>query len=163
MELGSAPGSWSQVMVERGMRVIAVDVLPMEPVRGCTFVRGDFADPSVQSRLIEAMGGTKVDLLASDMSPNRSGHASLDKARIAGLAEQALELARRCMQPSGAFVCKLLQGAEQEDLARRMRKFFGTVKLVKPRASRKESSELYVCARGFDPASFDTHWRELRT
>jgi 23S rRNA (uridine2552-2'-O)-methyltransferase len=148
LELGSAPGSWSQVMTKQGMRVVAVDMLPMEPLEGVHFELGDFTDASVQARLLEAIDG-RVDLVASDMSPNRSGHKSLDEARASGLVEQALALSRRALRRGGSLVAKLLQGADAHELTRKMSGAFGNVQLVRPKACRRESAEIFVVARGY--------------
>lgn len=156
LELGAAPGSWSQVMAEGGLRVVGVDLAPCEPLDGCTFVQGDFTDAAVQLELLEALGAAQqADLLVSDVSPNRSGHRSLDESRLADYAEQSLALARRCLRPGGSFVCKLLQGAELQPLLRRSKPLFKTGALIKPPASRQESAEIYFCARGFNVEAYD--------
>lgn len=153
LELGSAPGSWTQVMVDKGMHVVGCDLLPMEPVPGSIFVQGDFTEPRVQKQLLDAMEGRQADLIASDMSPNRSGQKSLDQARIVSLVELAVHVAQRCLRPSGSLVAKLLQGADQQAFANELKGSFATVQVVKPKASRKGSAELFVVARGFRPAS----------
>ena len=155
LELGAAPGSWSQVLVKHGVRVVGVDLLPIEPVEGATFVRGDFTEPTVQRALLAALGDSGADLLLSDVSPNRSGNAGRDEAAIIEYAEQGLELATRCLRPGGAFVCKLLDGAELKPLFERAKPMFKTSGgIVRPRASRAKSREVYLVARGFDPDSY---------
>ena len=152
LELGSAPGSWTQVMVSRGMDVVACDLLPMEPVEGSVFVLGDFTEPATQQRLLDAMRGRLADLIASDMSPNRSGHSSLDQARIGALVEAAVGVAQRALRPNGSLCAKLLQGEEQRLLAHKLKASFATVQVVKPPASRKGSAEVFLVARGFRPS-----------
>merc|ERR1711871_1471418 len=137
LELGAAPGSWTQVLVEAGLRVVAVDLLPCEPVVGASFVQGDFTDAAVQVQLLEALGGMPADLLLSDVSPNRSGHRSLDEARLVSYVEQSLTLAHRCLRPGGNMLCKLLQGAELQQLMARTKLCFDTGALIKPPASRQ--------------------------
>ena len=153
LELGAAPGSWTQVLVQRGMEVVAVDLLPSEPVSGATFVCGDFTHAPVQRQLLDLLGDRKIDLLLSDMSPNRSGHGSLDESRLVDLIEQSLPLAELSLRPRGSAVWKALQGQELMLLMKRIKKQFDSASLIKPPASRQGSREIYLCARGFKPLS----------
>lgn len=151
VDLGAAPGSWSQVAVAklgaRG-RVVAVDILPMEPLPGVHFVQGDFREPEVLDALLLALGGRKADLVISDLAPNISGIAVSDQARAMHLAELALEFARQCLKPGGALLVKVFQGAGFTEFLRAMRKAFATVGSRKPEASRGRSSEMYLLGKG---------------
>jgi 23S rRNA (uridine2552-2'-O)-methyltransferase len=149
IDLGSAPGGWSQVAQRRGAAmVVAMDLLEMDPIPGVTFLRGDFSDEGAEIALIAAVG-RKVDLVLSDMAPNTTGHASTDHLRIMGLAEMALDFARATLAPGGGFVTKLFQGGSERGMLDGMKRDFTAVRHAKPPASRKESSELYVVASGF--------------
>jgi 23S rRNA (uridine2552-2'-O)-methyltransferase len=153
VDLGAAPGGWTQVAVRRGAaRVVAVDLLPMDPVQGSLVLQGDFTEPVVQARLIEASGGT-VDLVLSDMAPNTTGHTATDHLRIMALAEAALGFAVEVLGEGGGFVAKVFQGGAERQVLERLKRRFATVRHVKPPASRKESSELYVVAIGFRPTA----------
>jgi len=151
VDLGAAPGSWSQIAVERmngaGL-VIALDILPMEPIDGVEFLLGDFREDEVLERLEQALQGEPVDLVLSDMAPNLSGIGPSDQARSVHLAELALAFARDWMKPSGCLVIKVFQGAGFDDLLRDLRQAFRTVKVRKPAASRSASREVYLVARG---------------
>jgi 23S rRNA (uridine2552-2'-O)-methyltransferase len=149
VDLGAAPGGWSQVAVARGAgRVVGVDLLPVDPVAGAEIILGDFNDPELPGRLAEMMGG-KADLVLSDMAPNTTGHGPTDHLRIMGLAEIALDFAERVLKPGGGFVAKVFQGGSEAAMLVRLRQRFSAVKHAKPAASRKDSSELYVVATGF--------------
>jgi 23S rRNA (uridine2552-2'-O)-methyltransferase len=158
IELGAAPGSWSQVVLQRLARgraadsrrgrLIAGDLLPVEPLAGLEFVQGDFYDPAVEQLLVEAMHGRAADLVLSDMSPNLSGIAAADAARSIDLCELALQFAVNCLRPSGDFVVKAFQGSGYSQLVRQLKNRFRTVAVRKPAASRSESSEVYLVARG---------------
>jgi 23S rRNA (uridine2552-2'-O)-methyltransferase len=149
VDLGAAPGGWSQVAVERSAAlVVGVDLLAIDPLPGATFLQGDFTDPEIPARLGALIGG-KADLVLSDIAPNTTGHASTDHLRILGLAELALDFATEVLAPGGAFVCKLFQGGAERQLLARMQRSFGKIRHAKPPASRKASSELYVVATGF--------------
>jgi 23S rRNA (uridine2552-2'-O)-methyltransferase len=149
VDLGAAPGGWTQVAVRAGAaRVVAVDLLAMDPVPGSEFLSGDFTEPAIQARLIEMLGG-KVDLVLSDMAPNTTGHTATDHLRIMALAEAALEFAVEVLAEGGAFVAKVFQGGAERHILDRLKRRFATVRHAKPPASRKESSELYVVAMGF--------------
>jgi 23S rRNA (uridine2552-2'-O)-methyltransferase len=149
LDLGAAPGGWTQVAVKRGAAsVLAVDLLPIEPVRGATIIQGDFTDPGMPEQLTQALGGT-ADLVLSDMAPNTTGHAATDHIRIVALAEMAVDFAVQVLSPGGAFVAKVFQGGSEKQVLDVLKQSFASVKHAKPPASRKESSELYVVATGF--------------
>ncbi len=151
VDLGAAPGGWTQVSVMRAGpkgRVVAIDLLEMEPVAGATFLRGDFAGPAGLAAVEAALAGAKVDAVLSDMSPNISGIAITDQARSMALAELARDFALAHLKPGGAFVVKLFQGVGYEEYHRSLRAAFVKVVVRKPDASRGESAELYVLARG---------------
>ena len=156
VDLGSAPGSWSQVARRRlgpQARVIALDILPMDPVEGVEFIQGDFREQEVLDLLEEAVAGGKVDLVLSDMAPNLSGIGPSDQARSVHLAELALEFAREWLDISGALVVKAFQGTGFDELLTALRQSFTSVKVRKPAASRKESREVYLVARGLKNGS----------
>ena len=151
LDLGAAPGGWSQVAIQRGAaRVVGLDLLPIDPVSGATFLLGDFHDADMPARLIETLGGPP-DLVLSDIAPNTTGHATTDHARIVALAELALDLALQTLTPGGGFVTKLFQGGAERDMLDRLKRRFAVVRHAKPPASRKDSRELYVVATGFRP------------
>jgi len=150
VDLGAAPGSWSQYAVsklgEKG-RVIAVDLLPMEPISGVHYIHGDFSDETVLKALLSELGDAKADLVLSDMAPNISGNRSVDQPRAMYLAELALELAVSVLNKDGAFVCKLFHGEGFDEFIRDCRQRFKQVKVRKPAASRPASRETYLVAR----------------
>lgn len=151
VDLGAAPGGWTQVSVKRAGpkgRVVAIDLLEMEPVAGATFLRGDFAGPAGLAAVEAALAGARVDAVLSDMSPNISGIAITDQARSMALAELARDFALAHLKPGGAFLVKLFQGAGYEEFHRSLRTAFAKVVVRKPDASRGESAELYLLARG---------------
>ncbi len=148
LDLGAAPGGWTQVAAERGARVVGLDLLPMDPVPGAVLIEGNFHDESVLPRLREALGGP-ADLVLSDMAPNTTGHPATDHLRIVALAELALDFAVEILADGGGFVAKVLQGGSERTMMERLRRHFASVRHAKPPASRKESSELYVVAQGF--------------
>ncbi|MGK7295788.1 MAG: RlmE family RNA methyltransferase [Candidatus Wenzhouxiangella sp. M2_3B_020] len=148
VDLGAAPGSWSQVAAERvggAGRVVALDVLPMDDLPGVEFIQGDFREDEVLAEL-ETLVGRRVDLVLSDMAPNISGIAASDQARSMDLAELALEFAGEWLEPRGVFVVKLFQGEGFDRFVADARRVFGNVRLRKPEASRKESREIYLVA-----------------
>ncbi len=149
LDLGAAPGGWAQVALAQGAaRVVGVDLLPIDPLPGATFLQGDFHDPEMPARLAAALGGAAA-LVLSDLAPNTTGHAATDHLRIMALAELALDLAASVLAPDGAFVTKLFQGGAERSMLERLKRDFATVRHAKPPASRKESRELYVVAKGF--------------
>lgn len=149
VDLGAAPGGWSQVAAQKKAKVIALDILPMEPVPDVTFLHMDFMDEDAPEALIAAMGGQPADLVMSDIAPNTIGHKQTDHLRIMGLIELAYDFAIQVLKPGGTFVAKVFQGGTQGELLKQMKLDFETVKHIKPPASRKESAEQYVVARGF--------------
>nr|WP_218061604.1 RlmE family RNA methyltransferase [Ameyamaea chiangmaiensis] len=151
IDLGAAPGGWTQVAVKRGARqIVGLDLLPVDPVPGAEMVEGDFNDADMPQRLMDLLGG-RADLVMSDMAPNTTGHSATDHMRIMGLAEGALDFALQVLGEGGAFVAKVFQGGSEKALLNQMKHAFASVKHAKPPASRKESSELYVVATGFRP------------
>ncbi len=155
VDLGAAPGSWSQVLAERvggSGRVVAVDLLEVAPIARVTFIQGDFGDESVLKRLDAALEGRKADLVVSDMAPNISGVRSTDQARSIHLCELALEFAESHLNPRGAFVVKAFQGLGYPQFLAEMRRAFVTVASRKPEASRGESKEMYLLGKGLKMA-----------
>lgn len=154
VDLGAAPGGWSQYAARRLAgrgRVIALDLLPMDTVPGVTFLEGDFREQSMLDRLLAELGGESVDLVLSDMAPNISGVDVVDQARAADLEALALEFALRVLGPNGALVMKVFQGAGFQELLGDARRRFCAVRMRKPKASRSRSSETYLVARGPRP------------
>lgn len=147
IDLGAAPGGWSQVAVRRGARVVGIDLLPIDPLPGAAVIQGDFLAPDMPTRLRELLGG-EADLVLSDMAPNTTGHAATDHVRIVVLAVAALDFALEVLAPGGSFVAKLFQGGAEQEMLARMKQHFTTVRHAKPPASRKDSNELYVIAMG---------------
>lgn len=156
VDLGSAPGSWSQVLRERlgpKSRIVAVDVLPMDGIAGVEFVRADLESDEGLAAIEKALGGHAADLVVSDMSPNLSGIDVVDQARSIRLAELALEFARTHLQPGGDLVVKVFQGAGLDAFQRAARSLFHKVYLRKPKASRDRSREHYLVAKGLRGAA----------
>jgi len=151
VDLGAAPGGWSEIATRRvgpGGRVIALDILDMKPISSVDFLHLDFLDDGAPARLKEMLGG-KADVILSDMAANATGHRQTDHLRIMALAEAAVDFAREVLAPGGAFLCKVLQGGTEAALLAELKRDFATVKHVKPPASRSDSAELYLLARGF--------------
>ena len=152
LDLGSAPGGWSQVAIEqvghRG-RVIASDILPMDSLAGVEFIQGDFTEDSVFEEILAAIGDDPVDLVISDIAPNMSGVNAVDQPRSMYLVELALDMARQVLAPGGSFVAKVFQGEGFDDLIRDARATFGKVLTRKPQASRPRSREVYLVAKDF--------------
>ncbi|HVZ07241.1 RlmE family RNA methyltransferase [Rhodopila sp.] len=149
LDLGAAPGGWTQVAVRRGASsVLAVDLLQVDPLPGATILQADFTDADMPERLVALLGG-EADLVLSDMAPNTTGHAATDHIRIVALAEMAVDFAIRVLTPGGGFVAKVFQGGSERQMLDNLKRHFAQVKHAKPPASRKESSELYVVALGF--------------
>src|SRR6266850_6897411 len=150
VDLGAAPGSWSQVLAERvgkSGRVIAVDLLEVAAIAGVTIIRGDFGEEAVLRRLEESLEGRKIDLVVSDMAPNISGVRSSDQARSIHLCELALDFAEAHLNSGGAFVVKAFQGAGCPEFLAAMRRIFVSVASRKPGASRSESNEMYLVGK----------------
>lgn len=152
VDLGAAPGGWSQyaarVLGGKG-RVIALDLLEMPAVAGVEFLQGDFTDEAVLARLLELVGGRKVDLVMSDMAPNMMGIPDVDHDRSMNLVELAVDFAARTLRPGGDFLAKVFQGRGFQPFVAQLRQQFESVKLRKPKASRARSAEVYVLARGY--------------
>jgi 23S rRNA (uridine2552-2'-O)-methyltransferase len=150
VDLGSAPGSWSQVLRERlgpAARIVAIDLLPMDPVRGVQFVQADFREDAGLSELTAELGGRKVELVVSDLAPNLSGVASADQARSVYLGELAVDFASRWLQPGGNLVVKAFQGEGFPEFQRTMQGHFDKVYVRKPKASRDKSREVYLVGK----------------
>jgi 23S rRNA (uridine2552-2'-O)-methyltransferase len=162
VDLGSAPGAWSQY-VRRKLSphgaaagelkgtILALDILPMEPMEGVSFIQGDFREPEVLALLEQAMAGRKADVVISDMAPNLSGIASADTARISHLVELAIDFARHQLKPEGALVAKVFHGGGYSQLVKQFKETFRTVKPLKPKASRDKSSETFLVGVGLKP------------
>ena len=154
VDLGSAPGSWSQVAAKRvvpGGRLIALDLLPMEPVHGVEFIQGDFHDAAVLKALTDTLAGRQVDLVLSDMAPNMSGIGMVDQARVMLLAELTLEFCGAHLKPGGDMLVKVFQGNGFMELRRALQQQFQILQMRKPAASRNRSAEIYLLARGKKP------------
>ncbi|WP_432697471.1 23S rRNA (uridine(2552)-2'-O)-methyltransferase RlmE [Marinobacterium sp. YM272] len=152
VDLGAAPGGWSQVAAElvgeRG-RVVASDILPMDPLAGVEFIQGDFTEEEVLEKILQALGGDRADLVISDMAPNMSGNASIDQPAAMYLVELALDLARQVLKPGGNFLVKVFQGEGFDAYLADMRSSFTSVVTRKPDASRARSREVYLLGKGF--------------
>ncbi len=151
VDLGAAPGGWSEIAARRvgvGGRVLAIDVLDMKPIAGVEFLKFDFLDAAAPQRLKDLLGG-QADVVLSDMAANATGHRQTDHLRIIALAEAAAHFAREVLSSGGSFLCKVLQGGTEAALLAELKRDFATVKHVKPPASRSDSAELYLLARGF--------------
>lgn len=155
VDLGAAPGGWSQVakrrVGEKG-KVVGIDLLPIDPLPGVDFIQLDFLDESAPGKLIEMLGGP-ADVVMSDMAANTTGHKKTDHLRIIGLAEVAVDFARQILAPGGVFLAKVFQGGTESQLLADLKRDFSVVRHVKPAASRADSAELYVLATGFRGAA----------
>ena len=152
VDLGAAPGAWTQYVKERvgpKGRVIALDILPMEALPGVEVLQGDFNEPATLDLLLTTLGGQPVDLVISDIAPNISGVEGVDQARVMGLAELALDFATRVLKPGGGYLVKVFQGRGFNELYKEMQRRFERVVTRKPKASRARSAELYLLATGF--------------
>jgi|SRR6516164_8754424 len=159
VDLGAAPGGWSEIAARRvgtSGRVVALDILEMKPIPGVEFLQLDFLDPSAPERLEAVLGTSRggkaqatADVVLSDMAANATGHRQTDHLRIMALAEAAADFARQVLAPGGAFLCKVLQGGTEARLLAELKRDFSSVKHVKPPASRSDSAELYLLAQGF--------------
>ncbi|MDP9044979.1 MAG: RlmE family RNA methyltransferase [Pseudomonadota bacterium] len=168
VDLGSVPGAWSQYVRRRfapkevgsggaaagalNGTIIALDILPMEPIEGVTFLQGDIREDAVLAQLVEAVGGHPVDLVISDMAPNLSGIESADSARITHLVELAVEFAKQHLTPQGALVCKVFHGSGYSQLVKLFKDNFRVAKPIKPKASRDKSAETFLVGIGLKPA-----------
>ena len=152
VDLGSAPGSWSQYVTEKlkgRARIVAVDLLPMDSLPDVEFVQGDFCDDEILARLLAAVGDDGADLVMSDMAPNITGTKAVDQPRSMYLVELALDMARQVLKPGGSFVTKLFQGEGFDEFVKDARNSFERVRVIKPKASRSGSREVYLVARNF--------------
>ena len=164
VDLGCAPGAWSQYLRRRlspqgaaagqlNGRIIALDLLPMEPIEGVHYIQGDFREESVLAQLQESMQGGKADVVVSDMAPNLSGNSATDAARVAHLIELAVDFASHHMKPGGALVVKLFHGSGYSELVALFKETFKVVKPLKPKASRDKSSETFLVGMGLKNAA----------
>ncbi|MDE2606039.1 MAG: RlmE family RNA methyltransferase [Burkholderiales bacterium] len=162
VDLGSTPGAWSQYVRRKlapegaasgvlAGQILALDILPMEPIEGVTFLQGDFREPEAAEQLAQALAGRKADVVVSDMAPNLSGIPSSDAARIAHLVELAVEFAEAHLKPEGALVCKVFHGSGYSQLVQLFKERFRIVKPLKPKASRDKSSETFLVGIGLKP------------
>ena len=152
VDLGSAPGGWSQLaakLVGPAGRVVAIDLLPMEPIPGVEFLQGDFTAPETLQALRNLVGSKPIDLVMSDMAPNISGNRTIDQPRSLALLDEALMFAREVLRPGGDLLLKGFQGEGIDAFTRELKRHFKTVKTLKPKASRPESREIYLLARSF--------------
>ncbi|WP_100641746.1 23S rRNA (uridine(2552)-2'-O)-methyltransferase RlmE [Alteromonas facilis] len=152
MDLGSAPGGWSQIVapvVGESGRVIASDILPMDSIIGVTFIQGDFTEEAVYEEILQALNGSQVDTVISDMAPNLSGVKSTDQYTSMYLVELALDMARNVLKPGGSFCAKVFQGVGYEEYVKDVQRSFDKVIVRKPAASRPRSREVYLVGKGF--------------
>jgi 23S rRNA (uridine2552-2'-O)-methyltransferase len=152
MDLGSAPGGWSQIvapMISDSGRVIASDILPMDSIIGVDFIQGDFTEEAVYNQILETLNGDQVDVVISDMAPNLSGVNTTDQHTSMYLVELALDMARNVLKPGGSFCAKVFQGVGYEEYVKDVRSSFNKVLVRKPAASRPRSREVYIVAKGF--------------
>lgn len=155
VDLGAAPGGWSQIAAERVRAgegrggVIALDLTAMDPLPGVTVLQRDFLEPEAVAALLRALDGEKADAVISDMAAPASGHRQTDHLKVMALADAALDFARQVLKPGGTFLCKVLRGGTERELLEGMKRDFAAVRHVKPKASRSDSAELFVLASGF--------------
>jgi 23S rRNA (uridine2552-2'-O)-methyltransferase len=152
VDLGSAPGGWSQVagrLVGNKGRVVASDILPMDSMEGVDFIQGDFTDAAVFDQLMRLLGDSLADLVISDMAPNMSGVVAIDQPQAMNLVELALDMAKQVLKPKGSFVAKVFHGEGFDSYLKSLKASFDKVAIRKPDASRARSSEVYVVAKGF--------------
>lgn len=153
VDLGAAPGGWSQVAAEltgeKG-KIIAIDLLPMKPLPGVHFIQGDFSNPAIFNKALKIIGSLEVDLVISDLAPNLSGNDSVDQPKVIQLAELALNFTREILKPGGAFLVKMFQGVDFEQLLQEVRSSFNSVVIRKPKASRAHSREAYFVSKGYN-------------
>ena len=152
MDLGSAPGGWSQVagkLVGKKGRVLATDILPMDPITNVDFIQGDFTDDKVVEELLAWLEGGRFDLIISDIAPNLSGIDSADQAGSMYFLELALDIVRKTLKPGANFAAKMFQGSGSDEYVKELRKSFEKVLIRKPAASRAQSREVYIVAKGF--------------
>ena len=151
VDLGAAPGGWTQVALHRNEdrgKVVALDILPMEPIGSAIVLQGDFQEEEAERAVLAALDG-QADLVLSDIAPNTTGHNATDHLRILALVDLAADFARKVLAPGGAFVAKVFQGGTERELLNALKRDYATVRHAKPPASRKDSAEMYVVAQGF--------------
>jgi 23S rRNA (uridine2552-2'-O)-methyltransferase len=153
VDLGAAPGSWSQYAARRGARVVAVDLIPVQPIAGALLLQGDMLEPEVQERIVQALGGP-ADLVLSDMAASSTGQRTVDRLRAEALGEVVLDFAGRTLRPGGSCLLKLVKGAESVLMPKALA-LFASARLLRPKATRAESSETYLLAlkRRSEPAA----------
>jgi 23S rRNA (uridine2552-2'-O)-methyltransferase len=152
IDLGAAPGGWSQYarqILGNNDKIIALDILPMEPLDGVDFIQGDFREQAVLDQLFAVLGGAQINMVMSDMAPNMSGSKGVDQPRAVYLAELALETARAVLTKDGVFLVKLFHGVGFEEFHKEVQQSFAKVAIRKPKASRPRSNEVYILAKGF--------------
>lgn len=152
IDLGAAPGSWSEIaapLVGKSGKVIAMDILDIDPIDNVTFVQGDFTEQEVYDSLLESLNGREVDLVMSDLAPNISGTRAVDQPKAMYLAELALDFSHTVLKPGGDLLTKVFQGEGSEQYLKALRESFDKVVIRKPKASRPKSREVYMLARGF--------------
>lgn len=152
IDLGAAPGGWSQYVARKLKgkgRILALDILPMEPLEGVEFIEGDFLEESVFNQLLQQLGDDRPDLVISDMAPNMSGMQAVDVPRAMYMAELALDLSQQVLKPGGGLLVKLFQGEGFDDYLNALKQYFSRVVMRKPKASRNRSREFYAMATGF--------------
>lgn len=151
IDLGSAPGSWTQISLKKHpKKIIAVDLLPMQKIDKVDFILGDFMNEDTMQKIFTILNqNAKVDIILSDMAPNSSGHKDLDHLRIIEICENVFNFAKKILATDGVLVMKIFQGGEEKSLATKLKKSFNQVKFFKPQASRKDSSEIFLVARKF--------------
>jgi 23S rRNA (uridine2552-2'-O)-methyltransferase len=152
IDLGAAPGGWSQYarqILGKNDKIIALDILPMEPLEGVDFIQGDFREQTVLDQLFAVLGGAHINMVMSDMAPNMSGSKGVDQPRAVYLAELALETARSVLTKDGIFLVKLFHGVGFEEFHKEVQQSFAKVAIKKPKASRPRSNEVYILAKGF--------------
>ncbi len=150
VDLGSAPGGWAQVAMERHVKkIVGIDLLPIDPIPGVVFLEMDFTEEDALDALNHELDGEKVDLVMSDIAPNTVGHKQTDHLRIMALVEMAYDFALNTLKPDGLFIAKVFQGGAQQDLVAQAKKDFKTIRHIKPPSSRQDSSESFFIASGF--------------
>lgn len=152
IDLGAAPGGWSQFareIIGKKNKIIALDILPMEPIEGVDFIQGDFREQAVLDELYAVLDGAEINLVLSDMAPNMSGNKAVDQPRSIYLGELALETAKTVLAKGGTFLVKLFHGEGFEEFYQEVQKSFSKVVIRKPKASRPRSNEVYILAKGF--------------
>ena len=149
LDLGAAPGGWSQVVSKIAKKVVAIDLLDMLPIQNVEFVKGDFTDEDNMKHLENLLQGEKADIVLSDMAPNTCGIQKVDHLRIVGLLETVFDFSKNVLNKNGSFVAKVFQGGTENELLSQMKQYFKNIKHFKPMSSRKESPEIYLVAMGF--------------